>query len=223
MSAVYDSDLTDIYEVSVMLALANHADDSGHCYPSIARIARLARMKERGVQNVVRRLSDQGYLQVKTGGGRGGTNVYIVVANPAPHAPETSLTIIEPSIEKKTRAKPSRNTSIPEDAVISEKQIQIAADKGHGIVEAEAQFARFKNQNLANGKTFKNWNAAWTNWLTSPYFKTLTGGRHEPQSANQKAAHRSGAGSQAGERIDPALEQISRLARTGPSSGNGGL
>lgn len=61
MSDVYDSDLTDIYEVSVMLALANHADDDGVCYPSTSRICELSRMKRRGVNGVIKRLQERGY------------------------------------------------------------------------------------------------------------------------------------------------------------------
>lgn len=124
MSAVYDSDITDIYEVSVLLALANHADDAGVCYPSMKRIARLARMGERGVQGVVKRLAERGDLSIELNAGPRGTNVYRIhvtpaphadpapgaprtprqgpphptTSTPAPHAPETSLTVIETSV-----------------------------------------------------------------------------------------------------------------------------
>lgn len=76
--------------------------------------------------------------------------------------------------------KKRRATSIPEDAIVSPDFIRIAEDKGVSQQEAEAQFERFKGHALANGKTYKDWNAAWRNWLTSPYFKSITtGGRHE--------------------------------------------
>ncbi|WP_306150679.1 helix-turn-helix domain-containing protein [Roseovarius sp. MMSF_3281] len=84
MSAVYDGDLTDIYEVSVLLALANHADDEGRCYPSLKRIAKLARVTERGVQKIVKRLEDRGYLDVQINKGPKGTNLYRVIPEPRP-------------------------------------------------------------------------------------------------------------------------------------------
>lgn len=90
MSAVYDSELEDIYDVSVMLALANHADDEGVCYPSIARICKLSRCKTRKAQNVIRSLSDRGYLKVEMQAGPKGANRYILT--PAPHAPRTVCT-----------------------------------------------------------------------------------------------------------------------------------
>ena len=58
MSAVWESTTLDPFERLVLLSLADHADDEGHCYPSIARLCRRTGMKERGVQNVIRRLEE---------------------------------------------------------------------------------------------------------------------------------------------------------------------
>ena len=86
INAVFASDL-DPYERLVMLALADRADDkTGACYPSILDICARTGMKERGVQNVVKRLVDLGVLSVNWGGGRHQRNTYFIKINPAPDA-----------------------------------------------------------------------------------------------------------------------------------------
>ena len=191
MSAVYDSELTDIYEVSVMLALANHADDDGVCYPSIARISRLARMSERGVQCVIKRLSERGYLDVDAGAGRSGTNLYIVrptpapgappathaprtrcttpphptTFTPAPGAPEPSITIIEPSIEAASAKPPKRRCRIPPDWVPSDRNIQDAIDRQFSASDIENEACKFRDHHLAKASLFADWDAAWRTWL----------------------------------------------------------
>lgn len=86
INAVFVSDLGP-YERLVMLALADRADDTtGACYPSILDICARTGMKERGVQNVVKRLIELGVLVVNWGGGRHQRNTYTLKLNPAPDA-----------------------------------------------------------------------------------------------------------------------------------------
>lgn len=70
MSAVWErADLTQS-QTLVALAIADHADDEGHCYPSIDRIALKARIKRRQTQAVIRQLEDLGLLRVERHAGR---------------------------------------------------------------------------------------------------------------------------------------------------------
>ena len=92
MSQVWDSDLTDIYEASVLLALANHADDDGRCYPSMARVARLARCSLRKAQDVTKALAERGYLRVELNSGPRGCNTYFLTLTSAKDAPRTMCT-----------------------------------------------------------------------------------------------------------------------------------
>ncbi|TMV66875.1 helix-turn-helix domain-containing protein [Thioclava sp. BHET1] len=88
MSAVWEGDLADVYEVAVMLALANHCDDEGRCFPSTKRIAQLVRCSERKVRLVVKDLSDRGYIRVDQNAGPKGCNVfYLYPSPPAQRAP----------------------------------------------------------------------------------------------------------------------------------------
>lgn len=97
MALVWERDDLDPYERLVMLSLADHADDEGTCYPSISRLCKRTGMKERGVQNVVRRLDEKGLVRVAKNEGRKGANLYTLTpalnaggapqSTPAPDAP----------------------------------------------------------------------------------------------------------------------------------------
>lgn len=63
-------------ETLVALALADHSDDSGECWPSLERIAAKARLQKRQTQRVVQRLEEIGLVQVERAVGRRNTNCY---------------------------------------------------------------------------------------------------------------------------------------------------
>lgn len=87
MSAIFESKTLGPTERLVMLALADHADDDGRCYPSIERLRQRTGLSERAVQTNIRKLVDQGYIRIVPGGGKGNANLYFVSANPAAAAP----------------------------------------------------------------------------------------------------------------------------------------
>lgn len=87
MAAIFESKTLGPTERLVMLSLADHADDSGKCYPSIQRICERTGLSERAVQTNVKKLTDTGYLRVLHGGGKGKANLYFLSANPAADAP----------------------------------------------------------------------------------------------------------------------------------------
>ncbi|WP_189654874.1 helix-turn-helix domain-containing protein [Paracoccus mutanolyticus] len=60
----------------MLLAIADFADDDGYCWPSIKSLAKKARMTERGVQKIVRRLEAQALVSILTGTGRRNCNEY---------------------------------------------------------------------------------------------------------------------------------------------------
>ena len=123
MSAVFESKTLGPTERLIMLALADHSDDAGRCYPSNARLCERTGLSERAVRTNIRALEAAGYLTVLVGLGQGGANVYHVhpdggqqmppAANApgskcrtggqqvppdgAANAPKPSRTIIEPS------------------------------------------------------------------------------------------------------------------------------
>jgi hypothetical protein len=62
MSAVWALDTLGQGETLVMLALADWANDDGHCYPSMAKLSRKCRMTERGTRAIIAGLCKAGHL-----------------------------------------------------------------------------------------------------------------------------------------------------------------
>lgn len=88
VSAVWDYGPDDQGELLVLLALADFADDSGVCWPSIRSVAQKARLTERGAQKIMRRLEARRYIEREESAGRGGTNRYRITPNAVHPAPE---------------------------------------------------------------------------------------------------------------------------------------
>ena len=73
-------------DTMVLIALADFADKEGRCWPSMATIAKKARMSERGARNCVQRLIADGWLVIERGGGRSCSNGYLVRISDKPNA-----------------------------------------------------------------------------------------------------------------------------------------
>lgn len=84
MTAVFDGDLAPMKRL-IMLALADHADDEGKCFPSISRLCQRTGMSERAVQKNIGELIETGHIERRMNEGRKGSNLYILT--PAPDAP----------------------------------------------------------------------------------------------------------------------------------------
>lgn len=69
------------------------------------------------------------------------------------------------------RAKPK--SRMREDAAISPAQMAAGRKRGHQDRETLAQFDKFKNDAIAKGKTFVDWDRAFVTWLDSEYFRPV--------------------------------------------------
>lgn len=79
MSWVWENGPDAQGDLLILLALADFADDEGKCWPSMASVAKKARMEERSARRAIRRLQERGWLSCEAGqGGRSKTNVYRV-------------------------------------------------------------------------------------------------------------------------------------------------
>ena len=119
----------------------------------------------------------------------------------ASQKPEPELDITDTNVSV-PRAKPKpRKSRLPEDAQITDAMRNAADKRGHSQQEAQAQFDRFKNDALAKGKTFVDWNRAFVTWLDSPYFKPITTGEAQHGKPYGKPANSDGSAAARAERI----------------------
>lgn len=91
MSAIFESEDLPPTERLIMLSLADHADDNGRCYPSIARLCRRTGLKERAVQSNIKSLVAKGYVTIIPNAGQGLANLYFIRATPAADAPPQEM------------------------------------------------------------------------------------------------------------------------------------
>lgn len=191
MSAVWECDALDASERLVMLSLADHADDAGRCYPSVARLCRRTSMSDRGVQKVIARLVARGFIAIRPNAGQGGANLYTVTATPEPRSPPNDVhprttfapppnpvritpepgspkpsgTIKEPSIEAAPRRRRKPEVPIPEGWVPNEKNLEDARKRNLTDAEIRHEASQFRDKHLAKGSLFRDWDAAWRTWL----------------------------------------------------------
>ena len=90
MSEIWDNQDPQLTgsKLVIMLCLADHANDNGECWPSIARIAERARIAPANVTRHIKELEAAGYLIVTRTSGT--HNIYVVGGQPA-RQPNTTL------------------------------------------------------------------------------------------------------------------------------------
>ena len=76
MSWVWDNATVEGTALLMLLAIADHANDDGVCWPSIGTLARKARVGERQAQRLVSALEESGAIEIERGVGRRHTSVY---------------------------------------------------------------------------------------------------------------------------------------------------
>ncbi len=78
MSAIWDNSQQTGSALLMLLAIADHANDDGVCWPSVETLAQKARVKARQAQNLIVQLEESGELVVHRGRGRNNTSIYVV-------------------------------------------------------------------------------------------------------------------------------------------------
>jgi DNA-binding MarR family transcriptional regulator len=116
MSQVWENGPEDRGELLVMLALADFADDRGRCWPSIATIAKRARMTTRSAQRILRKLQSEGAVTISTGTGRAGCNEYVITPD-ARVTPDTVSPLTPVSRPPDARVTPPLTPASPEPSL----------------------------------------------------------------------------------------------------------
>lgn len=63
----------------MLLAIADHSNDDGVCWPSVERLANKCRITKRHTKRVIQQLKEDGEIALDIGGGRGRTTLYTVI------------------------------------------------------------------------------------------------------------------------------------------------
>ena len=82
--------------------------------------------------------------------------------------------------ERKLRA--NRGQIVPADLQLSIKNLETALSRGWARERAFSEWQRFKDHSAANGKAYRNVDAAWRNWVTSPFQKNGPSGQFKSMS-----------------------------------------
>ncbi|MBP8291458.1 MAG: helix-turn-helix domain-containing protein [Caldilineaceae bacterium] len=78
MARVWDDSMHTGSALLMLLAIADHANDEGVCWPSVETLAAKARVQARQAQNLIAHLVESGELAVQRGAGRRNTSIYVV-------------------------------------------------------------------------------------------------------------------------------------------------
>lgn len=123
-------------ELLVLLALADHADETGNCYPSIAGLAEKVRLSPRRVQANIRRLENLGLVFCASKkGGAGQTNRYQIclqrLTSASPFGGEKGDGSDSVSPKKGDAGDtPEKGETVTHTAPLSEKRVTLAVKKG---------------------------------------------------------------------------------------------
>jgi hypothetical protein len=247
MSRVWDSGVTDRGELLVLLALADFCNDAGECWPAVASIARKARMDERSVRRILRKLEGAGWLTSDIGGGRHGCSRYTI--NPdkeppghnvppdkmnrkpgqnepetrTPVSPEPSLNHQEPSKRERGRAGVTlAHKPRPDGFAEFWERYPRKVGKGAAQKAYAKAIAKAGHDDLMFGLSQQMASLTAKDPQYIPHPATWLNAERWNDEPEPVADNRRVPAHRPAHRVDPALEQIARLTGIGPASGYGG-
>jgi hypothetical protein len=173
MTDVWAIDLPDSQKI-VLLALADSANDEGHCWPSMATLAKKCSKGERTIQGVIKQLVDAGHLTRKEVRGKG-CNYYVhprtdcapadtappqrTAKTPAAAADKPSRTVIK--TQKRARELTDDWEPLPFGANTKSREVEDGWPPGERLVQLE----HFRAHHKKKGGKFVDWQSAWSTWV----------------------------------------------------------
>ena len=174
MTQAWENEQVKGSELLLLLALCDHANDDGVCWPSISSLAKKTRVEERAVSKNMRKLYDQGLVTYLEKGGGKNTSVYIVTPVPEDTpvlqdtpVPEDHTRIVENRHQYK---KPTKDEKAKGRRQINPnwKPKNMDYAKEHGL-SPEPAFEFFREWAIGSGRTYADWDSCWQNacrsWL----------------------------------------------------------
>lgn len=135
MTAVWELDLPDSDKI-VLLALADCANDEGHCWPSVASLVRKCSKSERTIQGCIKRLVDEGHLTRREVFGKG-CNYTVHPGRPARTAPRSDNAPGKAAPPQRTTSTPAAAADKPSRTITSEAKAssQCVVDAWNGLAK----------------------------------------------------------------------------------------
>ena len=156
-------------ETIVLLALADYANEDGKCWPSIEGLQQKSRLSDRGVQKILRRLEEQGWLEIEYGNGRKNCNIYTIKTpnlsaetpnevppergSPPPETPNLSAETPNLSAKNPERGSPEPSITINKPSVSNKRARVVSVLSQWCSVEAAESFVDYRNKHKAKGLT----------------------------------------------------------------------
>jgi len=206
MSQIWDDAPAEGNALLVLLALSDFSNDDGWCWPSVATIARKARISERGARGILRRLEADSLLVCELSKGRASSR-YRVITDPeaasglTPSNPEDSDiqpgSPLPPNLKRTITKKDSedstkKGTRLLENWTLPKHWGTWAMEQGQSMDQVRCQADKFLDYWIAipGQRGVKiNWQATWRNWIRSAtergsYSNGGQAGRGEPMTAS---------------------------------------
>lgn len=95
----------------VLVALADHADEVGHCWPSVARVVEMTGLSERAIRTALATLEAEERIQLERSVGRGRTSRYALRIN---HHPEKVQQVQVLAPPEKVHVLPEKVQQVPQ-------------------------------------------------------------------------------------------------------------
>lgn len=174
MTAVWDLPLPDSEKI-VLLALADSANDEGHCWPSMATLSRKCSKSDRTIQGAIKSLVEAGHLTRREVPGKG-CNYTVHPRNectPATSAPPKPATNTPEAASDKPSKNHQKKQTQPARAMPDDWQPREfgKGTKSRDVVagwppgELESQVEHFKAHHRSKGSKFIDWQDAWSTWV----------------------------------------------------------
>lgn len=129
---VWDSSRQSGAPFTVLLALADYANDEGVAWPSVEALARKARLSERTTHYALAQLNKSGEIAIETGGGRNRPNQYRLRLTETVHGlhPITQAETVQTATETPQEMHPLPGETVHDMHPIESERVQTATRKG---------------------------------------------------------------------------------------------
>jgi hypothetical protein len=191
MATVWKLQLPDSEKI-VLLALADCANDEGHCWPGMTSLCRKTSKSDRTVQQAIQALVGRGHLTRREIIGKGCNYTVHPRSDFTPErtSPPKGTTLTpeaasgKPSRTIRTSRAKALSVARAWDSAISD----IGGDHAFRVLcvqwavenlkwaaqDAGIEFDRFSASAQAHDRRYKDWTAAWRSWCRSPYCKVTS-------------------------------------------------